>query len=100
MNQPIKQPRDIHEPVVVSKDVPACCSVEGITTNIARDKKRSFRIPVTLWVYGKKTSAIALIDSGATTNLIDKKFVENNHLVTNRLAVPFPITNADGTENN
>ena len=68
--------------------------------NVSRDKKRSFWIPTTLWVYGKKTRVTALVDSGATTNLIDKRFVEQNHLVTNKIAYPFPITNADGTENN
>jgi hypothetical protein len=54
-------------------------------------------LPVTLWVYGKKTSANALIDSGASTNFISKRFVANNHLVTNKLQNVYPVFNADGT---
>ena len=41
----------------------------------------------------------ALVDSGATTMFIDKTFVRKNHLVTNRLPKPCPVTNADGTPN-
>ena len=41
----------------------------------------------------------ALVDSGATTNFIDKTFVEQNHLVTNKLASPYNVLNADGTPN-
>lgn len=41
----------------------------------------------------------ALVDSGATTNFIDKSYVEKNHLVTNRLTVPYEVRNADGTPN-
>ena len=59
----------------------------------------SFRLPVTLWVYGKKAQAEALVDSGATTNFIDRSFVERNHLVTDKLATPYEVTNADGTPN-
>ena len=59
----------------------------------------SFKLPVTLWVYGHKAQAEALVDSGATTNFIDKAFVERNHLVTNRLAYPYDVRNADGTLN-
>lgn len=59
----------------------------------------SFKLPVTLWVYGKKVQAEALVDSGATTNFIDKTFVESNHLVTYKLATPHNVRNADGTPN-
>lgn len=59
----------------------------------------SFHLPVTLWVYGNKVQAEALVDSGATTNFINKAFVETNHLVTNKLATPYEVRNADGTLN-
>ncbi|KAJ7582444.1 hypothetical protein C8J56DRAFT_726054, partial [Mycena floridula] len=67
--------------------------------NVARNKATSFRIPVTLWVDGKKVQTEALVDSGATTNFIDKSFVERNHLVTTKLATPYEVRNADGTFN-
>lgn len=73
--------------------------LESCVNSVARNKKMSFRLPVTLWVYGMKAQAEALVDSGATTNFIDKLFVERNHLVTNRLAKPYPVLNADGTSN-
>ena len=59
----------------------------------------TFKLPVTLWVYGTKVQAEALVDSGATTNFIDKSFVERNHLVTNKLAISYIVNNTDGTPN-
>ena len=70
-----------------------------VARSIARNKKLSMILPVTLWVFGKRVQAKALKDSGATTNFIDRKFVENNHLVTNKLANPYNVSNADGTPN-
>ncbi|KAJ3752042.1 hypothetical protein EV360DRAFT_55914, partial [Lentinula raphanica] len=73
--------------------------MEACLNNIARNKKSSFRLSVTLWVYGFKVQAEALVDSGATTNFIDKRYVERNHLVTNKIAQPYRVLNADGTPN-
>ena len=73
--------------------------LDSCVINTSRNKKSSFNIPVTLWVYGKKVQTEALVDSGATTNFIDKTFVEQNHLVTNKLASPYNVLNADGTPN-
>ena len=56
-------------------------------------------LPVTLWVFGKKSQAEALIDSGVSTNFIDKSFVQSNNLVTYKIANPYPVYNADGTAN-
>ena len=56
-------------------------------------------LPVTLWVFGKKLQAEALIDSGASTNFIDKSFVQSNNLVTYKIANPYPVYNADETAN-
>jgi len=67
--------------------------------NIARNKTTSFKIPVTLWVYSKKVQTEALVDSGATTNFVNKVVVENNNLVTHKLANPYRVINADGTPN-
>jgi len=67
--------------------------------NIAHNKTISFKIPVTLWVYGKKVQTEALVDSGATTNFVDRVFMENNNLVTYKLANPYRVINADGTPN-
>ena len=62
---------------------------EILVLNTARNKRFSFVIPITLWVYGTKVQAEALNDSGATTNFINKSFVESKHLVTNKLATPY-----------
>ena len=61
--------------------------------------RNSFKLPVTLWVYGKKVQVEALVDSGATTSFINKSVVESNNLVTNKLAHPYDVYNADGTSN-
>jgi len=67
--------------------------------NIAHNKTIFFKIPVTLWVYGKKVQTKALVDSGATTNFIDRVVIENNNLVTYKLANPYCVINVDGTPN-
>jgi len=63
------------------------------------NKTTSFKILVTLWVYGKKVQTEALVDLGATTNFIDRVFMENNNLVTYKLANLYQVINADGTPN-
>jgi len=63
------------------------------------NKTTSFKIPVILWVYGKKEQTKALVDLGATTNFVDRGVVENNNLVTHKLANPYCVINADDTPN-
>ena len=67
--------------------------------NIACNKTTSFKIPITLWVYGKKVQTEALVNLEATTNFIDKVVMENNNLVMHKLANPYYVINADGTPN-
>ena len=47
----------------------------------------------------KKVQTEALVDSEATTNFVDRVFVENNNLVKYKLANPYKVVNADGTPN-
>jgi len=65
--------------------------------DIACNKTTSFKIPVTLWVYGKKVQTKALVDLGATINFVDRVFMENNNLVTYKLANLYQVINADDT---
>ena len=67
--------------------------------NIVRNKTTSFKILVTLWVYEKKVQTKALVDSEATIDFIDRVVVENNNLVTYKLANLYCIINVDGTPN-
>ena len=67
--------------------------------NIACNKTTSFKIPVTLWVYGKKVQIKALVNLGAITNFVDRVIVENNNLVIYKLANLYCIINADSTPN-
>jgi len=67
--------------------------------NIARNKTTSFKIPVILWIYGKKVQTKALVDSGATTNFVDRVVMKNNNLATHKLVNPYRVINADGTPN-
>jgi len=64
-----------------------------------RNKTTFFKIPVTLWVYRKKVQTEALVDLGTTTNFIDRVVMENNNLVTYKLANPYCVINMDGTPN-
>ena len=63
------------------------------------NKTTSFKIPVILWIYRKKVQTEALVDLEATTNFVDRVVVENNNLVTYKLANPYCVINADGTPN-
>ena len=63
------------------------------------NKTTSFKILVTLWVYNKKVQTKALVDSGATTNFVNRVVVENNNLVTHKLANPYCVMNMDDTPN-
>ena len=76
-----------------------CNNMESSVTNVSRNKKTSFKIPVTLWVRSKKVQTEALVDSGATANFIDKSFAEKNNLELRKLATPYHVQNADGTPN-
>ena len=67
--------------------------------NIAHNKTTSFKIPVILWIYGKKVQTEALVDSEATMNFVDRVVIENNNLVTYKLANPYCVINANGTPN-
>jgi len=67
--------------------------------NIAYNKTIFFKIPVILWVYGKKVQTKALVDLGATTNFVNRVVMENNNLVTYKLANLYCVINADGTPN-
>ena len=67
--------------------------------NITYNKTISFKIPVTLWVYSKKVQTEALVDSGATTNCVDRVIMENNNLVTHKLANLYCVINMDSTPN-
>jgi predicted aspartyl protease len=61
--------------------------------------KNSFILPVTLWVYGKKVSDNALVDSGATSTFLNQKVVRKNNLITKLLAIPYAVINVDSTSN-
>jgi len=67
--------------------------------NITCNKTISFKIPVTLWVYSKKVQTKALVDLGATINFVDRVVMENNNLITHKLANPYYVINTDGTPN-
>jgi len=58
-----------------------------------------YKIPVTLWVYEKKIQTKALVDLGATTNFVGRVIMENNNLVTYKLANLYCVINANSTPN-
>lgn len=86
------------DPTVAMDICNVSLSVPDVLVNTSRTKN-SFKLPVTLWVYGKKVQVEALIDSGATTSFINSSVVESNNLVTHKLANPYVVFNADGTSN-
>jgi hypothetical protein len=62
-------------------------------------KKDSMTIPLSVYMWHKKTETTALLDSGATHNFIDKRAVTSLGLGTRTLSHPLQVNNVDGTIN-
>jgi hypothetical protein len=62
-------------------------------------KENALEIPFDFKTYMAKAEEIALVDSGATENFIDYQTVVQLRLGSNKLAVPRPVHNVDGTPN-
>jgi hypothetical protein len=62
-------------------------------------KKDSMTIPLSVYMWHKKTETTALLDSGATHNFIDKRAVTSLGLGTRALPHPLQVNNVDGTIN-
>ena len=58
-----------------------------------------FHIPIHLIGKHWCKEVIAMVDSGATTTFIHKRFVRENKIHTRKLATPIPLYNIDGTLN-
>jgi hypothetical protein len=62
-------------------------------------KKDSMTIPLSVYMWHKKTKTTALLDSGATHNFIDKQTISSLGLGTRTLPHPLQVNNVDGTIN-
>jgi hypothetical protein len=62
-------------------------------------KENALEIPVDFKTYMAKAEEIALVNSGAMENFIDYQTVVRLRLGSNKLAVPRPVHNVDGTPN-
>jgi hypothetical protein len=62
-------------------------------------KKDSMTIPLSVYMWHKKTETTALLDSGAMHNFIDKQAVTSLGLGTCSLPHPLQVNNVDGSIN-
>lgn len=62
-------------------------------------KSEHFHIPITLGGRHKSKEVTAMIDSGASTLFINKKFIEKHGVKTQKLKQPIAVYNIDGTPN-
>jgi hypothetical protein len=62
-------------------------------------KKDSMTIPLSVYMWHKKTKTSALLDSGAMHNFIDKRAITSLGLGTRTLSHPLQVNNVDGTIN-
>jgi hypothetical protein len=62
-------------------------------------KENALEIPFDFKTYMAKAEEVALVDSGATENFIDYQTVIQLRLGSNKLAIPRPVHNVDGTPN-
>ena len=58
-----------------------------------------FHVPVQLIGKQHRKEVVAMVDSGATTTFLSRRFVKENRVVTRKLATPIPLYNIDGTLN-
>jgi hypothetical protein len=70
-----------------------------IVANMYSKKKDSMTIHLSVHMWHKKTESIALLDSGATHNFINKHAVTSLGLGTCTLSQPLQVNNVDGTVN-
>jgi hypothetical protein len=62
-------------------------------------KENALEIPFDFKTYMAKAEEVALVDSGAMENFIDYQTVARLRLGSNKLAIPRPVHNVDGTLN-
>ena len=58
-----------------------------------------FHIPVQLSGKQRHKDITAMVDSGATTKFLNRRFVKDNKVTTRKLKKPIPLYNIDGSEN-
>lgn len=72
---------------------------EDVMVQNSSSTKSIFNLPVELWVSGKAVRAEALVDSGAYSIFVNKKFVREHRLNLYKLETPYNVYNADGSIN-
>ena len=58
-----------------------------------------FHMPIRLRGKQRSKDMVAMLDSGATTKFLHRRFVEQNKVTTRKLVKPIPLYNIDGSEN-
>jgi hypothetical protein len=69
-----------------------------LVSRITPDNKPSIEMTAKFIGKGRKATATALIDSGATGNILNQQFVTKHAIRTKQLEKPLPLRVADGTE--
>lgn len=62
-------------------------------------KSEHFHVPITLKGRQKSKEVVAMVDSGASTLFINKRWIKENGVATHKLQTPIPVYNIDGTLN-
>ena len=57
-----------------------------------------FHIPIRLSGKQQHKDITAMVDSGATTKFLNRRFVKDNKVTTRKLKKPIPLYNIDGSE--
>lgn len=62
-------------------------------------RSEHFHIPITLRGRNRFQEVTAMLDSGASTLFLNKRFVDKHKVTTRKLAKPIEVFNIDGTPN-
>ena len=73
--------------------------LSACTVHETGSESEHFHIPVTLCGVRRRKEVIAIVDSGASTLFIHRRFVHENKIRTRKLREPIRVYNIDGTEN-
>ena len=73
--------------------------LSACTIHETGSESEHFHIPITLCGVRRRKEVIAMVDSGASTLFIHRRFVQENKIQTRKLREPIRVYNIDGTEN-
>ena len=78
---------------------PVHYTISAIDVGVAHKFHRQMTVPVQLRGERRSAKVLAMIDSGASSIFIHRRFIERHRVRTDKLVRPIPLVNADDSAN-